>query len=254
MSAKEVLPFLQKPVPFVKVLRKYFLFLFISLVLTLSLLAYVLVPSGLTTGSATAHRNLLSQSTSAQNLNAQPINDPTEPVEQQYLSHNETESEEHVIYGQPLDLPSGEDPNSTVRAQRQFVKQMMSHAWDSYAKYAWGHNELKPLTLTGHTSDIFGGDNRLGATIVDSLSTLYIMNMTTEFRRGRNWVARNLDLSSVNSEMSVFETNIRFVGGLLSAYALTRDQVFLDKAKHVADKILPAFETPTGMSLDKHCC
>ena len=91
----------------------------------------------------------------------------------------------------------------------------------------------------------------MGATIVDSLSTLYIMNMTEEFQRGRDWIQHNLNLSSVNSEMSVFETVIRFVGGLLSAFALTNDQMFLQKAKHVADRMLPAFETPTGKQSSK---
>jgi mannosyl-oligosaccharide alpha-1,2-mannosidase len=47
--------------------------------------------------------------------------------------------------------------------------------------------------------------------------------------------------------MSVFETNIRFVGGLLSSYALTGDPMFRDRALHVARKLLPAFSTPTGI-------
>lgn len=45
----------------------------------------------------------------------------------------------------------------------------------------------------------------------------------------------------------MFETNIRFVGGLLAAYALTGDTLFKDKAQYVADKMLPAFQTPTGI-------
>ena len=47
--------------------------------------------------------------------------------------------------------------------------------------------------------------------------------------------------------MSVFETNIRFVGGLLTVYSLTGDPVFRDKANHIAQKLLPAFDTPTGI-------
>lgn len=50
-------------------------------------------------------------------------------------------------------------------------------------------------------------------------------------------------------DISVFETNIRFVGGLLSCYALTGDPIFKDKAVYVADKLLPAFQTPTGIPL-----
>lgn len=47
--------------------------------------------------------------------------------------------------------------------------------------------------------------------------------------------------------MSVFEVNIRFIGGLLTCYALTGDVMFRDKAQHIADKLLPAFNTPTGI-------
>ena len=47
--------------------------------------------------------------------------------------------------------------------------------------------------------------------------------------------------------MSVFETNIRYVGGLLTAYAFTGEDIFKDKAVHVVDKLLPAFDTPTGI-------
>lgn len=50
-----------------------------------------------------------------------------------------------------------------------------------------------------------------------------------------------------NTDMSVFETNIRFVGGFLTLYAFTGDNLFKDKAKEVADKLLPAFQTPTGI-------
>lgn len=69
---------------------------------------------------------------------------------------------------------------------------MMNHAWGSYAKYAWGMNELKPISKTAHTHGIFG-TSQTGATIVDSLDTLYIMEMYDEFRKGRDWVAENLD-------------------------------------------------------------
>jgi len=48
-------------------------------------------------------------------------------------------------------------------------------------------------------------------------------------------------------EVSVFETNIRFVGGLLSMYALTGDTMYKDKAYNLGKKLLPAFDTPTGI-------
>lgn len=67
----------------------------------------------------------------------------------------------------------------------------MKHAWDGYVKYAWGSNELQPITKRGHTSSIFGGLK--GATIVDAMDTLYIMNLTEEFNLGREWIKFNLD-------------------------------------------------------------
>lgn len=48
-------------------------------------------------------------------------------------------------------------------------------------------------------------------------------------------------------DFSVFETNIRYVGGLLTCYAFTGDVMFRDKAEYIAKKLLPAFQTPTGI-------
>lgn len=53
--------------------------------------------------------------------------------------------------------------------------------------------------------------------------------------------------SKQSADLSVFETNIRYVGGLLSCYAFTGDPMFKEKAQYVAEKLLPAFQTPTGI-------
>ncbi|XP_047243664.1 mannosyl-oligosaccharide 1,2-alpha-mannosidase IA isoform X2 [Girardinichthys multiradiatus] len=121
---------------------------------------------------------------------------------------------------------------------------MMKHAWDSYQRYAWGSNELRPVSKQGHSSNLFGSIK--GATIVDALDTLYIMEMFEEFDVATDWVEKNLDFS-VNAEVSVFEVNIRFVGGLLSAYYLSGKEVFRRKAVELGEKLLPAFKTPTGI-------
>ena len=55
------------------------------------------------------------------------------------------------------------------------------------------------------------------------------------------------NFSSKDASFSVFEINIRFVGGFLSCYALTGDPFFKVKAKYVADKLLPAFNSQTGV-------
>lgn len=141
---------------------------------------------------------------------------------------------------------NGADQDPTARKRRDKVKEMMQHAWGNYKLYAWGKNELKPISKRAHTGSIFGS-YELGATIVDSMDTLYIMGMKDEFDEGREWIAKQFTLDNVSADISVFETNIRFVGGLLAAYALTGDPLFKEKAQYVADKLLPAFQTPTGI-------
>ena len=73
---------------------------------------------------------------------------------------------------------------------------MMRHAWSNYEQFAWGDNELNPIAKSGHNAAIFG-KVRGGATIVDSLDTLYIMGMMKEFWRARDWIASSLTLDNV---------------------------------------------------------
>ncbi|KAL5823574.1 hypothetical protein ACOSQ4_021474 [Xanthoceras sorbifolium] len=132
-----------------------------------------------------------------------------------------------------------DDPIDIQR--REKVKEAMIHAWSSYEKYAWGQDELQPQTKNGVNS--FGG---LGATLIDALDTLYIMGLDEQFQKAREWVANSLDFNK-DYDASVFETTIRVVGGLLSAYDLSNDKVFLEKARDIADRLLPAWNTPTGI-------
>lgn len=78
----------------------------------------------------------------------------------------------------------------------------MKHAWENYIRYAWGKNELKPISKRGHSAGIFG-KSTLGATIVDGLDTLYIMGMMDEYKLGRDWIAENLDLDNNVSISSI---------------------------------------------------
>lgn len=68
---------------------------------------------------------------------------------------------------------------------------MTLEAWTAYTLYAWGSNELKPVSLMGDSQEIFGP----GATIVDALDTLYIMGLTEEYDAGRLWIRDNLNFS-----------------------------------------------------------
>ncbi|KAI4335347.1 hypothetical protein L6164_014001 [Bauhinia variegata] len=121
----------------------------------------------------------------------------------------------------------------------------MLHAWTSYEKYAWGRDELQPQSKDG--VDSFGG---LGATIVDSLDTLFIMGLDDQFQRAKEWIANSLNFNK-NIDVSVFETTIRVLGGLLSAYDLSGDMVFLEKARDIADRLLPAWNTPSGIPYNR---
>ena len=75
---------------------------------------------------------------------------------------------------------------------------MMKHAWHNYAAYAWGMNELRPISKKAHNGSIFS-TAPLGATIVDGLDTLYIMGLHDEFKRGRDWIAKNLNPDNIVS-------------------------------------------------------
>lgn len=146
----------------------------------------------------------------------------------------------------PIPFSSGEDPDPEIRHRRDVVREMMQHAWSNYVKYAWGENELNPNTRTGHSAGIFG-NSKFGASIIDGLDTLWIMGLTDEYEKARDYVRNELDFNSINTDVSVFEFNIRFVGGLLTAYALTKDDLYIKKAEEIAEKLLPAFNTPTGI-------
>ncbi|XP_043490224.1 mannosyl-oligosaccharide 1,2-alpha-mannosidase IA isoform X1 [Polistes fuscatus] len=135
--------------------------------------------------------------------------------------------------------------DDVTHQRREKIKEMMKHGWDNYVRYAWGKNELRPITKKGHSASIFG-TSTMGATIVDGLDTLYIMGLHDEFKQGRDWIAENLDFD-INSEISLFETNIRFMGSLLACYALTGDVMFRDKAAQLGERMLPAFQTDTGI-------
>ncbi|KAK8506780.1 hypothetical protein V6N12_002224 [Hibiscus sabdariffa] len=140
------------------------------------------------------------------------------------------------------ELKSKAVPEDPIEIQRrEKVKEAMVHAWSSYEKYAWGNDELQPRSKNG--VDSFGG---LGATLIDALDTLYIMGLDEQFQKAREWVAKSLDFNK-DYDASVFETTIRVVGGLLSAYDLSGDRVFLEKARDIADRLLPAWDTTTGI-------
>ncbi|KAL3145318.1 hypothetical protein ABBQ38_001578 [Trebouxia sp. C0009 RCD-2024] len=137
--------------------------------------------------------------------------------------------------------PSKHLTHAECLERRALVKGAMQHAWGNYVTYAFGHDELMPRSLRG--KDPFGG---LGATILDSLDTLWLMGMKAEYQQARDWVAHDLNFTRPY-EASVFETTIRVVGGMLSAYELSQDRMFITRAEELVGRLLVAYDTPTGI-------
>jgi len=134
-----------------------------------------------------------------------------------------------------------ESSDSKARIRRDAVRDAMKHAWNGYKTYAWGQDELLPKSKKGQNN--WGG---MGTTLVDSLDTLWLMGMKDEFWEARDWVRDHLKSDNFK-EQSVFETTIRSLGGLLSAYDWSGDKIFLEKAEELGKKLACAFNTPGGI-------
>lgn len=129
-----------------------------------------------------------------------------------------------------------------ARSRRAYVKKTAQFAWEGYTKYAFGCDEIKPQTAACDN-----GWGKQGITLVDSLDTLWLMGMKTEFWQARDWVRDHLDHSKT-SFTSLFETTIRDLGGLLSAYDLSGDDTFLKKATDLGNRLLHGFDnSPSGI-------
>ena len=116
------------------------------------------------------------------------------------------------------------------------------HAWTNYERYAWGHDALKPLSKTPH--DWYG--QSLLMTPVDALDTLLLMKLDAEANKARDLITRELSFDR-DIYVKNFEITIRLLGGLLSSYQLTGDKRLLALAEDLGNRLLPAFNSPTGL-------
>lgn len=126
------------------------------------------------------------------------------------------------------------------------VREAFLHGWRSYRRHAWGLDELQPLSKRGR--DTFGG---LGITILDSLTTLWLMGLQTEFEQATAFVENDLDFDKADTEVSVFELIIRALGGLLGAHSLSGRPIFLQRAMELADRLLPALNSSSHLPFPK---
>jgi len=142
-------------------------------------------------------------------------------------------------------LVSAQQPGAPVdrAALAARVKQEFLHAWNGYKQYAWGHDELLPISRNAR--DWHEGSTLL-MTPVDALDTMILMGMDEEAQRTRDYVAEHLDVTQ-DASVQVFEITIRALGSLVTNYQLTKDVRLLRKADALAQRLLPAFKTKTGM-------
>ena len=128
--------------------------------------------------------------------------------------------------------------------RRLFIKEMARSAWTDYLSHAWGQDALEPVT--GTTYQQWLGPNG-GFSLIQSLSTLWMLDMPEEFDRGRDWISENFNFSLINRDVNVFLAVSELMGSLLSCYALSGDSIFLDKAKEIGVALKPAYMTSSCM-------
>jgi hypothetical protein len=128
---------------------------------------------------------------------------------------------------------------------RQFASRVRTeflHAWSNYERYAWGHDALRPLSKTPH--DWYG--QSLQITPVDALDTLVLMNLDGEAAKTQALIVSDLFFDR-DIYVKNFEITIRLLGGLLSGYQLTGDKHLLRLAEDLGNRLLPVFNSPTGL-------
>ncbi|KAJ3109109.1 mannosyl-oligosaccharide alpha-1,2-mannosidase [Phlyctochytrium bullatum] len=158
-----------------------------------------------------------------------------------------TEDDEHMAT-HAFDFNEPDPHRSTAqleallwRERRHAVQQAFTHAFKGYRLFAWGEDELKPLTRTGRSW------LNMGLTAIDALDTALLLDDREAFRTCLRFVETSLNFSA-NVEANVFETTIRVLGGLLSAHHLSGGEhpVLLERAVEVAERMMPAFDAPSG--------
>src|SRR6266567_6140241 len=132
-------------------------------------------------------------------------------------------------------------PRVNKQQRAREVRAEFLHAWNGYKKYAWGHDDLKPLSKTYH--DWYA--EPLLMTPVDALDTMLLMGLKEEARSTREYIVKHL-LFDKDIYVQNFEVTIRLLGGLLSSYQLSGDKRLLHLAEDLGNRLLPVFDSPTG--------
>jgi mannosyl-oligosaccharide alpha-1,2-mannosidase len=139
-----------------------------------------------------------------------------------------------------LSAPAANGTADPARQRR--VRAAVQHAWEAYSRQCWGRDQIHPST--GACSDLLG----MGVTIVDAMDTLWVVGLEAEYTKARDWVVESMTLQATDT-VSVFETIIRVIGGMLAAYEVSgeKDTELLGKTKLLGELLMPAFESRTGL-------
>ncbi|KAJ4482500.1 glycoside hydrolase family 47 protein [Lentinula aciculospora] len=141
----------------------------------------------------------------------------------------------------PVQIPNLQVPASAA-VHQQAVKDIFLQSYSAYSEFAFGHDSLLPVSRS------FVDDrNGWGATIVDAMGTMLLMDFTDLFNQALDFVTKiDFRQSNTPSSVSLFETTIRYVGGMISAYELSgkQHQILVDQAKQLVDKMVFAWAKP----------
>jgi len=146
-----------------------------------------------------------------------------------------------ILFLASLCLPLKGDGLEKGRLADEVIKEFL-HAWNNYQKYAWGHDALKPLTRTYR--DWYPAS--LLMTPVDALDTMILMGLKDEAGTAKALIFEKLHFDH-DFYVQNFEITIRILGGLITAYQMDGDRRFLKLAVDLANRLLPVFNSPTGM-------
>lgn len=142
--------------------------------------------------------------------------------------------------------PETAEERSRRIERRDKIKEAFVHAWSGYKKHAYGKDEVMPLS--GQWLNSFGG---WGATLVDSLDTLWLMDLKDDFEEGVEAIQKIDFSTNTEKDLNVFETTIRYLGGFMAAHDLSdgRYPALMDKASELADMLYAAFDTPNHIPI-----
>jgi len=136
-------------------------------------------------------------------------------------------------------------------ARKEKIREAFIHAFQNgYMKHAFPRDELLPISGGGYSPWISSHTQGMALSAIDALDTMWIMGYRKLFKDTVRRVVHHWETQSwPNGKISLFETVIRIIGGLVSAYELSHEKPLLDLAQKVADRIMPAFSNQPPYNL-----